>query len=406
MDMRFDKDLEGQLEKQNYDVVGIAIPFTTSINTCNTILRTVHTHAPEIVKIIGGHYPSTSLKQIDLHYVDYAVLGEATQTMQELLGAIERGENPEKIPGIAIVHHGIAQYTEKRKFDDLDQAPFPARHLLKQHHRQYFHAHYQPITLMRFSVGCPYDCSFCILWKMTNRRYFTRSISSVIEELLSIDNQNIYVVDDEAFIQVARMFHLADEIVTTRLKKKFHMYVRSDTVVNNPALFAKWAEAGLDSVLVGMESIFGSELAEYNKKIDLCIARECVNILHEHNIEIRANFIIKPDYTLDKFKRLRETINELNIDRPTFAVLTPFIGTETYIQMKDDLISDRPEFYDCFHTVTKTTLDLKTFYKEFSDLFRAAQQRDADENSKIFYGGKGNAFGGFVDKIQNAYMQY
>lgn len=407
VDMRFDKDLEGLLNKKQYDAVGIAVPFTTSINTCNRLLRQVQQHSPNSIKIIGGHYPSTSLARMDLQYVDYLVTGEGVHTITELLDKIITGGDVMEVPGIAVIKDGKPHYTAERFYTDLDLCQFPARHLLSKYHNDYFHAHYKPITLMRFSVGCPYDCSFCILWKMTNRKYYTRGSESILQELEQIANQNIYVVDDEAFIQAKRMYDLADDIIRSGIKKKFHMYVRSDTIVNNPELFAKWAQAGLDSVLVGLESIFNDDLESYHKKISEEIARKCVKILHDNNIEIRANFIIKPDYTLEKFRRVRESIFELDIDRPTFAVLTPFIGTDEYVKVKDELIFHNPEFYDCYHTLVKTTLPLKTFYKEFADLFRAAQQRDqSKENKKIFYSGKGNSFNSFVEKIENSYMYY
>jgi methyltransferase len=407
MDMRFEKDLTGKLDSKVYDAIGIAVPFTTSINTCNRILKLVHEHSPNIIKIIGGHYPSTSVSKIELQYVDYLVTGEGVHTITELLDKIINKEDVREVSGIAVIQDGKAYYTAERAYSDLDLCHFPARHLLSRFHNDYFHAHYKPITLMRFSVGCPYDCSFCILWKMTNRKYYTRSARSILDELGQIANQNIYVVDDEAFIQAKRMMDLADDIIRSGIKKKFHMYVRSDTIVNNPELFEKWSQAGLDSVLVGLESIFNDDLEGYHKKISHDIARKCVKILHDNNIEIRANFIIKPDYTLDKFRKVRESIIELDIDRPTFAVLTPFIGTDEYVKVKDELILNNPEFYDCYHTLVKTAMPIKTFYKEFADLFRIAQQRDqSKDNKKIFYSGKGNSFNSFVEKIENSYMYY
>lgn len=407
MDMRFEKDLAARLDSNSYDVVGIAVPFTTSINTCNRLLKLVSERCPGVIRIIGGHYPSTSLEGLKTELVDYLVTGEGVHTITELLEKIATGGNVSEVSGIAVIKDGQVHYTAERHYSDLDLCHFPARHLLSQYHQDYFHAHYKPITLMRFSVGCPYDCSFCILWKMTNRKYYTRSAQSIVQELHTIRNDNIYVVDDEAFIQAKRMAGLADDIIHSGIRKNFHMYVRSDTIVNNAQLFEKWAGAGLDSVLVGLESIFTEDLEGYHKKISFDMARECVKILHANGIEIRANFIIKPDYTLEKFQRVRECIVELDIDRPTFAVLTPFIGTDEYVKLKDDLILDNPEFYDCYHTLVKTAMPLKSFYKEFADLFRVAQQRDqTKDNKKIFYSGKGNSFNSFVEKIENSYVYY
>jgi radical SAM superfamily enzyme YgiQ (UPF0313 family) len=407
MDMRFEKDLKARLGTNRYDAVGVAIPFTTSINTCNRVLHTIRECRPDVVTIVGGHYPSTTLAKIDLRHVDYVVVGEGVETIVELLDAIERRQDVSTVAGIAVVRDGEACYTPRREPAELDACPIPARVLLEPYADTYFHAHYTPITLMRFSAGCPFNCSFCILWKMTDRQYFIRSDASIIEELSQIQNTNIYVVDDEAFIQPKRMLRLAEAMAASGLRKKFHMYVRSDTIANNPLLFEKWAAVGLDSVLVGLESVFDDDLQEYRKNISLDIARRCVEVLHDNGVEIRANFIVKPDYTVDRFKYIRDIVYALDIDRPTFSVLTPFAGTDTYAEVEKELILDKPEFYDCYHTLMRTTLDLRTFYKEFAELFREAQRRDpSPTSSKIFYSGKGGAFSSFVDKIEHSYVYY
>jgi methyltransferase len=116
---------------------------------------------------------------------------------------------------------------------------------------------------------------------------------------------------------------------------------------------------------------------------------------------------VKPDYTVEKFRRVRQVVEELQIDRPTFAVLTPFVGTDTYEQLKDELILDDPEFYDCYHALTRTRLPLKTFYREFAALFREAQLRGGcTGKDKIFYAGRGQTFEEFVGKIEGSDRYY
>ena len=407
IDMRFNSDLMAFLSKKKYNIVGLCIPFSTSINVTNKILEKIHNYDPSIICIIGGNPPSVSLVGIHLEYVDYVIIGEGGFTFAELVKTLKQKKDVRDIKGIAIPSSSTVHYTEKRPLEDLNTYPLPARELLKGYHSIYFHAHYKPVSLIRFSLGCPYNCSFCILWKMTNRKYLTRKNKNIIDEIITIDNQNLYVVDDEAFINPPKMFKLAEELIHNRICKQYHMYVRSDTVVNNPLLFDKWAEAGLDSVLVGLESINPKELDFYKKKISLNIARQCVEILHKNNIEIRANFIIQPNYDIDDFKRVRDTVLELNIDRPTFAVLTPFIGTDVYDKLHNQFITNKFDFFDCYHTFLPTKLSLQKFYKEFADLFRIANSRDTSKSgNKIFYSGQGDSFGRFLKKIENSYLDY
>jgi len=189
------------------------------------------------------------------------------EPFRKLLEAIDEKEGLEDICGLAVKTSGKFVYNRSYELQTLDNYPQPARNLTAKHRMNYFHAHYKPVALMRFSYGCPYNCSFCVLWKLCKRKYISRKNELIVKELSELDNRNVYVVDDEAFINIEKMKDLADKIRENNINKKYHMYVRSDTVANNPALFEKWACIGLDSVMIGLESIFEDDLNQYNKSI-------------------------------------------------------------------------------------------------------------------------------------------
>lgn len=409
-DLRLDDNLHQILQHEKPDVVVISVPFTTVINVCNDLFKIVKEYNPDITLIVGGHYVTIGLKQLHTEYIDFVVRGESIETFPQLISAImpPGKESYENIRGIGYKSGNQIIFTEAFNLVTLDNYPFPARHLTSKYRSQYFHAHYTPISLIRFSYGCPYNCSFCILWKLCQRQYISNKNNRIIDELNQIYTDNVYVVDDEAFINVKKMNDLAGMVIESGLKKRFHMYVRADTVVNNPLLFEKWAEAGLDSVLIGMESVFQEELDIYNKGINKQTSFEAMKILKNNNIEVRANFIVRPEYTRDQFQMLKQAVENLNVDRPTFAVLTPFYGTDFYETIKDKLIFDKPEFYDCYHTLLPTKLPLKDFYAEFADLFRFANNRvKIQGEEKVFYAGKSNnSFEQMVKKIENSYLYY
>ncbi|RCX16324.1 methyltransferase [Anaerobacterium chartisolvens] len=408
LDMRFDKNLLEVLKQKEPDIVGLSIPYTTTVNVCNDLLKIIKAYNPNIKVIIGGHHPTVGLRHISTEYVDYVIVGEGVETLRNLLEAIAQNGDLREINGLAFKASGEFIYNKSYELQTLDYYPQPARNLTAKYRDKYFHAHYKPVALMRFSYGCPYNCSFCVLWKLCNRKYISRNNELVVKELLELDNENIYVVDDEAFINTDNMNDLADRIQKNNIKKKYHMYVRSDTVAKNPGLFEKWASIGLDSVLMGLESIFEDDLNEYNKSISSKTAYESLKILHSNGVEVRANFIIKPDYSKEKFHLVRKAVEQYDIDRPTFAVLTPFYGTDEYEKVKDKFIIEKLEFFDCYHTFMKTALPLKEFYYEFAELFKCAQNRKKDGNKeKVFYAGKSeNSFEEMIDKMKGSYIFY
>ena len=407
LDARIEPNYQCVIRKKSYDIVGLSIPYTVSVNVCNEIIKDIKSFHKDIKVVIGGHYPTVTLEKIMLEYVDFAVIGEGVESFSELVNCIESGTDVFKVKNIAIIDKGNIHYTEKKAIETLDTFPAPARQLTKKYHEKYFHAHYKNISLVRFSTGCIHRCSFCILWKITNRKYITRSNDLILKELSEIENQNIYVVDDEAFLLPKKMNELADLLITNNIRKKYHMYLRPDTAANNPDVIEKWANAGLDSVLIGMESVFEDDLKNYRKGINISTLYKCIDILHKNNIQIRANFIVSPDFTLNRFQKLKDAIAELNIDKPTFSVLTPFVGTDEYEKSKDKFIIDKLEFFDCYHAFTKTHLPLEIFYREFASLFQHANARNTDtDNARIFYSGTAGAFETMINKMKDSFLHY
>jgi methyltransferase len=280
--------------------------------------------------------------------------------------------------------------------------------LLTRHREKYFHSIYNPVSLIRFSVGCPFSCSFCILWKLTDRNYITKTIDRIVEEVYEITTDNLYVTDDEAFIQAPRMNDLADEICRLRLQKKFHMYLRADTAVRNASLMEKWANAGLHSVLVGAESFSDRDLAEYNKKATADDNYRAFSIFHNLGVKVRANFIVRPDFDVSDFERLAEMVVKLKVDLPSFAVLTPLPGTDLFEMNQTNLISKNLELFDCYHALLPTKLPLQEFYYQFSQLLvNTSAANSANKNTgSMFYYSNSDAFKNMTDKIQNAYTLY
>ncbi len=406
LDMRLEHNFFHHLETRHYDVVGLSIPYTVSVYSCNKLVRSIKEFDPGLKVVVGGHYPTVTLEHLLLECIDYIVVGEGVHIFRELVDTLAYGGDTRDIKGLRHISDDRPQSFTPRDLHDIDGFPFPARHLLSKYKDTYFHAHYKPVSLARFSIGCPYNCTFCILWKLTNRRYLARQNDAIVAELRSL-HENVYVVDDEAFIQTDRMLELADLLLRNGIRKNYHMYVRSDTVVKKPELMEAWAEAGLDSVLIGMEFINDQHLRKYNKSITMDNAFESVHILHANGVEVRANFIVTPDFTLEDFARLKEIIFKLDIDKPTFSIITPFVGTDEYRANRHRFISHNLELYDCFHTFYATHLPIDVFYREFADLFQYSSLRDTNANTKVFYAGKNaRAFDDMLQKMVDSYKFY
>ena len=67
--------------------------------------------------------------------------------------------------------------------------------------RRYFIGELDPCASIEFTRGCPWDCSFCSAWTFYGRSYRLASPDRVIDDLASIKERGVFIVDDVAFIQ-------------------------------------------------------------------------------------------------------------------------------------------------------------------------------------------------------------
>ncbi|MBV1850716.1 B12-binding domain-containing radical SAM protein [Catellatospora tritici] len=407
VDLRLDPPLaEWAQSHEAPDLVGVAVPYTTNVHVARAVTKEAKRLWPDVPLMIGGHHPTVSTEWLDGFAADWVVAGEGAGPVRHLVAALEAGQ-----PVLPTI--GLAPYqarAELRRITkpapaSLNELPRPDRTLLAHHREDYFHSIYRPVALARFSAGCPYQCNFCSLWRMTDRRYLVKEAERIVGELNDIPNRNIYVVDDEAFIQPQRMLELADAIEQDGLDKRYHMYVRTDTATRRPDVITRWAQVGLDSVLIGAESMTDNELDGYHKGTDSGQTRQAMDLFHGLGVKVRANFIVRPGWDDADFDRLHRTIDELGVDMPSFSVLTPLPGTDLYDEVRHDLISDDPELFDCYHTLFPTRLDPARFYERVAGLLLAASNRGGDgDGPGVFYFSTDDAFGRMVESVRQGHL--
>ncbi|UCG37806.1 MAG: B12-binding domain-containing radical SAM protein, partial [bacterium] len=198
------------------------------------------------------------------------------------------------------------------------------------------------------------------------------SAASVVAELSTIAEPNVFFCDDESMCDVHRMDELADAIREAGIRKKYFLYARADTVVRHPELFAKWRDIGLAQVFVGMETFSDARLKSMNKEMTVAQQRQAARILERLNVLLYANFMVDPDYTKADFRELKRHVRALGLRYAAFSVLTPLPGSELYERKKQELLSRDPEMVDMLHAITPTALPLKEFYRRFYNLYASA----------------------------------
>jgi radical SAM superfamily enzyme YgiQ (UPF0313 family) len=312
-------------------------------------------------------------QDFNLPFVDLACIGEGVNTLRETVQALEKGDDFEDVPGLALFRNGEINFTSTREsVNDLDSLPFPARHLTARYRSQYYRGTWKPHASIMTSRGCPYRCKFCAVWRTEGGRYRVRSASKVVEELRLIEQSYISISDDNFLHDVRRAEDICEMLVSEGIQKRYRQIGRADTIVRHPDLIRKWRDAGMEIMLVGFEDIRNSGLRKLNKRTTADQNREAIRILHDLNIIVSAHFIVSQDFSEDDFQRLGDFVQEMELRHPVFCILTPLPGTVFFEQVHNQIDTNNYELFDLTHTVLPTELERDIFYNNYINLYRKA----------------------------------
>jgi radical SAM superfamily enzyme YgiQ (UPF0313 family) len=371
LDMRLDKNLMKSLYTLKPDVACITA-YSCDINTAKRILKEIKTFDETIHTIVGGIHATFIPSDFEEQYIDAIFIGYADLSFKEYISKLEEREDVESIPNLGLRKAGQFIYTNKQPFNvDLNSLPFPARHLIQENQKKYHDSYRNRMSMIMTSRGCPFRCTFCACWKLMDGKYVTRDAKSIVEEIMSLPDEVkvIYFSDDNTFVDINRAWELSEMLKENKINKKIQMYARVNTIVKHSDLFRSLKESGLQYLTVGIESFKDEELVKVNKKSTVDMNNEAIRILKQLGINIIAHFLVFPDYTIEDFSQLFQYVEEKNLFKPAFPVLTPLPGTELFEQTSNHILLKEYDYYDFAHSPLPTRLSRKEFYHQLANLY-------------------------------------
>ena len=97
-----------------------------------------------------------------------------------------------------------------------------------------------------------------------------------------------------------------------------------------------------------MKSSWGlCELEGYHKQTDAFDYPKVIELLRDHDIDLTALFMVRPDYGLADFRKLNRFITKNRIDIYTISILTPIKGTKSYEDQRSQLVTEDPRKFVC-----------------------------------------------------------
>lgn len=277
---------------------------------------------PDCKVVVGGPHSSFCPDDILTHVpsLDIVLRGEGEYAFLELCNALDSGKDLSEILGVSYRDNGrIIHNPPSPLIKDLDQLPFPARHLLPI--EKYNFRLFVPqkgllaATHMMTSRGCPFGCSFCITTQLLGRTWRARSAENVIREVEDIVENfkinTIWFYDDVFTMSKKRTMEICDLILKRRLDINFTCSIRVDTV--DKEILTKMKEAGCFKVFFGVESGSQRILDQVcGKKITIEQVRRLSRWLDELGIIKNPGYIISfPEETHQDASKTMELIKEI-----------------------------------------------------------------------------------------------
>ncbi len=315
-------------------VVGLTAMTMTIIDVmkCVRIIKDVDS---SIVVVLGGpHVNLFPEETIKLNGVDFLVLGEGEETFTKLMHALAGKRNYHDIVGLVFRENGEIKNTGGNPLiNDLDNLPFPARHLTSIDKYNSLLSSGKRVTTIFTSRGCPYKCSFCDRPHL-GKIFRARSAQNVVDELEECVNLGItefLFYDDTFCVDKKRVIDICNKIVKRNLPISWDIRTRINTVDEEIIQHLKMANC--QGIHYGIEAGTEDILKVLKKGITIKKAKEVFKLTKKHGVPTLAYFMIgNPTETLDDIYTTFKVMRDLDPDYVHLTILTPFPGTEIYIE--------------------------------------------------------------------------
>ncbi len=357
----FDHDfLRHELVNFDPDAVGFGLNYLANVPEVIDLAREIKTADPRRFVFAGGH----SVSFIAAHVLeqsrgglDAVVRGEGEAAIVPLLEAIRDGGLLD-VPGVVTAEGAGAA---PAMVDNLDGVR-PARDLMRRR-RKYFIGVLDPCASIEFTRGCPWDCSFCSAWTFYGRSYRKISPDVAAAELASVEEPNLFIVDDVAFIKAEHGHAIAAELEKRKIRKEYYLETRSDVLLRNTDVFERWVKLGLNYMFLGMEALDEEGLDLFRKRVSRDENMHALECARKLGITVAINLIVDPEWDVDQFRSVREFA--LSVPEIVhLTVKTPYPGTEIWHTESKALTTLDYRLFDIQHAVLPTKLPLDVFYRE------------------------------------------
>ncbi len=320
---------------------------------------------PDILTIAKGAHFLIFDEEILTRFVDLDVVirGEPENTIKDLAS----GKDYSGILGITFRQNSAIIRNPDRPFwENLDEMPFPARHLLDNQLYRTPDTD-EPIAFVTTSRGCPSRCVFCAAGIVAGAKIRQRSVDSVVREIeeciVSYGIRSFFFAADTFTWHKDWVINLCREIIARKVKIRWGTNSRVDTLDEEMVGWMK--DAGCYVIGFGAESASQLILDKIGKGITVGQIKDVVKLCNKHKVESFLVFVVGLPW--ETRESVLDTVNFVKETKASFIevnIAYPLPGTEFYYIAKENGLFR--EAMLCGHNYSSPLI--KSFYLTTAEL--------------------------------------
>lgn len=256
------------------------------------LIRSLKTRDPRLTILAGGTGCCRDAQRADLiaqsrNTIDYFVVGDAEQTVAEILKACRDEKAPLQFPGVVAAKSSPVKVNPAQPLD-LEKIACPT-------YEEFDISAYKRRSLaVKWSRGCIENCLFCIR-PVSERGYRVRSATRIIDELhyhiTKYGIRNFVVTDPAVNGRPEHLENICDAIIKASLNISW-----SAKAVPLPSLtrglLAKMLAAGCHTLIFCTVSGSNDILSTMGRSIKTKTAEEVMRRAHASGIKVAVNLIV------------------------------------------------------------------------------------------------------------------
>lgn len=346
-----DREILKKIKKYSPDIVGITCLYTAYAGDAHRVASLVKKVSRKILVVFGGAH-ATIFPELTLQdkNIDVVVMGEGEETLLEIVKAVSKKKSLAKIAGTVIKQNNKIVVNKPREFiENLDEVPFPARHLLPMEKYlkspDYSFSMRPPSAQMITSRGCPGHCIYCSIHSIWGHSWRGRNPKSVVDEMEMLKREyrvgEIDFFDDSMGASKKRLEEICDEIIKRKIDIKWSPPNGIAHWTLDEKLLEKMKKAGCYRITFGIESGNLETRKFIGKPYELSQAKKMIK--HANKIgmwTICTNIIGFPDETREQINDTIKFAIDSDTDLAIFYLLCPHPGTQVYEIFKEKKLAD------------------------------------------------------------------